>query len=295
MAADVGKANNAPIATVIPAIAPANVAFALLTHVPGKFPSCVTRQTLAYCSQPSSAIASRTVCFNGRSCPIRAALSAATKPRQMGARIAAGPHSTSIPSLARTPSARGIQHCSPSLAARLFHLCLQTVLIVSGPTDAVRGALPLGCCRSVLLHRVAPLSFVPSSDLTGASTCLPLRFRASAWCSCEQPERDVPGVAFLPGSRSRTRLRDARTSSREGRYGGLAVPFRLRPAPDGDQSPCRATACERCCQHPVLRSRKPQFRTSADQPEGTCQLVTLQTIRARVALHFFCEIQEFGP
>jgi hypothetical protein len=148
-----------------------------------------------------------------------------------------------------------------------------------GSADAVRGAKPLGCCRSVLSHRVAPLSADPSSDPAGANTCQPLRLGASAGRSCERAGRVVPGVASLrwyaPGQAC---AMPGRIPARGGVECCRCL-FASAFAPDGDQSPCRAS---------------PQFRASADQPEGTCRLVTLQSLRVRIVVRFIPVNQRLG-
>lgn len=212
----------------------------------------------------------------------------------MGASIAAGPHSTSIPSLIRSPWLRAFR-CANRCRLRDW----------SAFAGEGRWSCRVGRCRS---GREAPGLLPIRAFAQGRAAICRSFFRpggcehlpaASPWSvrrSFLRTGRESRSGRCLPSLvRSRTGLRDARTDSREGRCGMLPVPLRFRfRAGWRPKSLPRLALPKRCRRHPVCRSRRPQFRASADQPEGTCRLVTLQSFRVRIVVRFIPVNQRLG-
>lgn len=202
----------------------------------------------------------------------------------MGASIAAGPHATSnlLPVRCRGSG----QSVVPTIAGRRTGIHYRRRAGgASGPMDAVRGAKPLGCCRSVLAHRVAPLSAVPCSDPASANTCLPLRFgrppTSLQTIGESRPGRYHPSRLPLPHRHGRSGRIPARDGA-ECCERHVALHF----APDGDRGPRRAqSTTQGCFHHSVSEHRSHSFahpQISPKAPAGwlRCKPVMLASSRS---------------
>ena len=154
--------------------------------------------------------------------------------------------------------------------------------------DAVRGAEPLGCCRSVLSHKVAPLSFL-SSVRAGRVQALFLRsgyprlLRPLLQAIRKKPSVGVslcPQAVFQPGFRGEM----------------LSATFLSAASRRMETEACpRAVECKTmsyCTPFPITKAAVSSIRK---RPEGTCRLVTLQTIRVRIVKRLFLKIQRLTP